>query len=733
MSSRSAQTVTSRAAELAQEQEELLAWRRRALTQQLPAAAFPAGTSAPSLAYLWASFFVVVAAVLGLTVNAHTGALPAIADSQRDIAIKLANGFEAEIHQETTVLDRILQSRGSLSQADLLVRAIADGNRVTGAAIVDMTTRKSVVAKGDAVPLDALPNPLPSGHPVAVTTADGPMLVYSAALDGTQSLLAVQPIFMRTLRLNPDAKHGIHLLTGDGKSSLLQGAHAIDVAHQAKVFDGLYGITSSKVREVIVDEWPDTRLIAAAAPVGRTGLVVVSLLTAPVAKGTTVTKGLLIGASLLAVALLSFLIMRKSLVRPVRELLNQAKEDASGATTRERRPLGVREAHRIAKALATTVGAEFPEGRRWRPSVTQGLALAAVIALLWPAAAVAMVWRSPDPQLPAQLVRDGETRAESAGFTLGHFLDDGLATVSRTSRLVKTDDLAATGHTLQRALADDDRLRALYLVDEKGEVLSKTGRQPLRTPVPVPGEVGIHLDDAIGRLPVVYAYNELPSGYAVIGEFDPDRLLGQIGRVKGRVRVVDSELRTLLDSRGYVAYQPLTGRLAREVAVEALPGVTVGRGAAADGHPELAAAVGMVEPASVAHLEWAVVVEQDVSGVRLPEMVEHRWLLLVAAVVVGIVLVTHMWQFYIFVVPLRRLAFFADKMSSGDLDHPVPPQRHDDIGAVAICLEICRQVRHTGSARFGGALRLRGEGPDRTTVLSLADRAVRSHSRSSKG
>ncbi|MEK8108259.1 hypothetical protein NKG94_31305 [Micromonospora sp. M12] len=45
-------------------------------------------------------------------------------------------------------------------------------------------------------------------------------------------------------------------------------------------------------------------------------------------------------------------------------------------------------------------------------------------------------------------------------------------------------------------------------------------------------------------------------------------------------------------------------------------------------------------PATVAHLEWAVVLEQDVAGLRLPAMVERRWTLLVAGAVVGIALLT---------------------------------------------------------------------------------------------
>ncbi|MEK8108256.1 hypothetical protein NKG94_31290 [Micromonospora sp. M12] len=57
----------------ASEHEQLVAWRRRALDQQLPAAAFPAGTSAPSLVYLWTTMFVVAMAILGFAVSAHRG------------------------------------------------------------------------------------------------------------------------------------------------------------------------------------------------------------------------------------------------------------------------------------------------------------------------------------------------------------------------------------------------------------------------------------------------------------------------------------------------------------------------------------------------------------------------------------------------------------------------------------------------------------------------------------
>ncbi|MEU6021172.1 HAMP domain-containing protein [Micromonospora sp. NPDC047134] len=699
------------------DQAQLVAWRRRALEQQLPAAAFPAGTNAPSLVYLLATMFVVVAAVLGFAVNAQHGALPAVVDSQRDIVAKLASSIRLDATARRDELTRMVQNRGESTDAELLNRLISGGRNISGALIMDAGTRQVITAKGTELPLELLPAELPIGSTLAVTNADGPLMVYGIALDETRVVLATQPLTMRNLRLNPDAGHGIHALTPDGTISLMQGANAVEAAHLPTIFEGLVEAGSRQSRQVVVKEWSDRRLLISSAPVGSSGLVIVSLLTTEVSTGTSVRKGLLLGLSLLAVGLLSFWIMRRSLFLPVRVLLSQAKADACGAITARRPKLRIREAHRIARALALTSGEQFPTDRRWRPTVLQGLSVALVIALLWPAAVVALGLRAPDPTVPVQLMRDEENRAEEASSALGNLLDGGLVTVSRTSYGFNVQDLEQAGRRLDRELDTDDRLRALYLVDRDGTVLASAGRRPLRTVEPLPGEIGIHLDRTVQRLPVVYAYNQMADGYSIVGEFDPDRLLGLVRRVSGRTYVVDAELRTVLDSEGFQAFQPLQGDLVREAAVEALPGGTVGRSRTAEGEPALVAAAGLSAPGTVAHLEWAVVIEQDTSGLRLPELVEQRWTLLMAGAAVGVVLLTHVWQLYIFVRPLRRLANVADRMSEGNVELPVPPQRHDDIGAIAMCLEICRQVRHTGSARFGGALRLRGAGADRTTVL----------------
>ncbi|MEU7975273.1 HAMP domain-containing protein [Micromonospora sp. NPDC049089] len=734
MSGRSAQYAPWQStAGPADDHEQLLAWRRRALDQQLPAASFPAGTSAPSLVYLWTTMFVVAMAILGFAVSAERGVLPAVVDSQRDVVSKLASSMQTEARSRATNLSRTVQDRGTTSDADLLTRLVGEGAGFTGAVIVETASRRPLAAKGAALPLDLLPPVLEVDRTIAATTADGPVLVYAVALDDTRAVLALQQVTMRNLRLNPDAGHGVHMIGPDGKSSLMQGASAVDAVHLPTVFAGLAGSDSPQSREVVVKEWTDRRLVVSSAPVGETGLVVVSLLAADVSAGTSGTKGVLLGLSLLLVTLLSFVLMRMSLVRPVRALLNQAKADACGVMTRRRPPMRIREAHRITRALALASGDQYPPDQRWRPTVLQGLTVAVVVAMLWPAAATLVALQAPDPTIPVQLVRDAESRAEEASNALGHLLDDGLTTVSRVSQGITSKDLGQADRTLDRELAAEQRLRALYLVDHDGKMVAGAGRKPLRTVAPLPGEVGIHLDDTAERLPLVYAFNQRADGFAVVGEFDPDRLLGLVRRVDGRVRVVDAELRTILDSEGFQAFQPLQGALARSVAVEVLPGSTVGRSTTEDGTPAMVAASGLTVPTTVAHLEWAVVLEQDVAGLRLPTMVERRWTLLVAGAVVGIALLTHLWQLYIFVRPLRRLSSFAERMADGTVDLPVPPQRHDDIGAIAMCLEICRQVRHTGSARFGGALRLRGAGADRTSVLARVRHAAGTRNRATKG
>ena len=707
---------------------EVLRWRRRALDQQLPAASFPAGAAAPSLVYFWAVLVVATAAVLGFAIHDQRGVAPAVQESQRDLMSKIARSMSLGVQQAVDEFDRFAgRVRGTAQPVDkaALAGLVGADGQWAGAAVLDAASKRPLAATGVALPVDQLAVLPPDGQTVPVMTADGLALVRAAALQPGQVLLALHPVTMRNLRLNPDAQHGVFTRLPDGRVVLMQGVSALPEGKLPEVFAHLAGLGSSQSRTVVVREWSDRQLVVSAAPVGDTGVTVASLLVAEVTDGTSLWRGLMLGSGVLLAGTVGFLLMRASLARPVAELLKQAKADACGAVTSRRRVLRMAEAYRIARGLAVSSYAALP-GKRWRPTVLQGLVVAAVVALLCPAVAVTLSLRPADYPVDRQLVADEESRAEAISTTLGNALDNGRQRVDQVAFANADTPADRMDAALRQALRDEHRLRAVYVVDAAGTVVRSAGREPLRAVGPLPGAGGLRIDPAIERLPLIYAYRVRADGGGVVGEFDTDYLVGLMRQADGRARVVDSTLRTVLDSEGYRAFQPLLGEALRAVAADALTGETAARSGDTDGDAVLVAGSAVQTPAPVAHLEWVVVVERNVSMLRLPQMLERRWTLLISAAFAGVVLLTLAWQHFIYVRPLRRLAAAADRVAAGDFEEPIAPQRHDDVGAIAMCLEICRQVRHTGSARFGGAVRLRGPEENYTAVLPLIPRQKRS-------
>ncbi|RZU75235.1 hypothetical protein EV384_3767 [Micromonospora kangleipakensis] len=705
-------------------QEQVVPWRRRALDQQLPTAGFPAGSGKPSLVFLWATMFLAAAIALGFAVNNQRGVPPAVVDSQRDNVSKVAASMRLTINHYVDGLDQRIATRSpSTPDPEFVKQVVGDGTEWNGAAIVETASRRQLATAGTGVPMQLLPPTLPVRDTFPITTPDGPALVRSIALDGQRTLLAAQPLDIDELRLNPSARQGIFLITPDGKSTLMQGVSAVPDVHLPVVFKGLAQSQSTEGHPIRVTEWLNKQLVVSSAPVGDTGATVATLLVADETGGTSTVHGFLLGLTLLAVTVPSFLLMRLALVSPVRSLLKRAKANACGEVPTKRYPLRVSESHRIARALAlTSANPSSATARRkrwrwqWRPTVTQGLVLATVVALLWPAAAVAYALNAPEPPIPSQLVKDEESRAEAASNVMGKALNNGLQTVTRLSQAAEAaPDPTQVGPQLKQEVADKHRFRALYQIDPNGAVVTTAGREPLRKE-PLHGETGLDLDGETARVPLVYAFRVAPNGVATVGEFDIDYLLGMLRAVDGQVRIVDDDLRTVFDSNGFRAFQPLEGT-ARVAAAEALKGGTVGMAKTPDGKPALIAAAGLTKPNPVAPLKWSLVVEQDLAGLRLPQSDGRRWTLLVAGATAGVVLLTQVWQYFVFARPLRRLATEADRISDGKVEEPISPQRHDDIGALAMCLEVCRQVRHTGSSRLGGASRLRGPEDDRTVVL----------------
>lgn len=693
--------------------DQLVTWRWRALSQQLPTAGFPAGSYAPALVYLWATMLVVVATALGFAIYDRDGVPAAVSESQQDLMLKVAHSLALTVTAADNTFDQTADSLRAGAAATPATIAGLTGETATswaGVAVLAPSTRKAVAASGEALPLDLLPGGALAEGNTAVMTVDGPAVIRVVLIGEDRALVGTQPLRLRNLRLNPDAQHGVYVLTPDGKNYLAQGVDAIPASHRGELFKGVPGLRSSRSETIRVDEWTDRALVVSAAPVADTGFVVASVVVAGIASGTSLLHALVLVLAVALTAAGAYALMRAALVNPLRQLLHQAKLDACGAVTKTRRSLRIAETYRVAQALAVSAETRI-RAKRWRPTTLHGLAAAAVVALLGPAFAVVAALTQPGTTVPVQLNRDEESRAEAIGNTLGNALNSGLQTVARLARGQESGEAA-----LKTALRDNHRLRGTYLIEPDGTVDASAGRPSLRTRQPVPGQSGVVLDPAVSRLPVVYAYQVRPDGKAFVAEYDIDYLIGLMRGADGRAVVADPDLRTILDSEGYRAFQPLGDPTLRGAAVAALGGETISRSTDLDGRPALVAGTALNHP-SVAHLEWVVVLDRDAASLQLPSMLERRWTLLMAAAAIFILVVTLVWQYFIFVRPLRRLASVSDRIVGGDFDEPVTPQRHDDVGAIAMCLEICRQVRHTGSARFGGAVRLRGTAANFTAVL----------------
>jgi HAMP domain-containing protein len=468
---------------------------------------------------------------------------------------------------------------------------------------------------------------------------------------------------------------------------------------------------------VTVQGGPDSggkALLITGRQIGDTGLVVLSTIREPLISGGSPRQGLRPAALLALVALIGLAWTWLALVRPMRRLVDQAKADASGQLGT---PAILRAPAEMARISASLAGAA---ARRRGLPVLAHLVVICALGTVWSAGMVLYYGCQP-VSTPAQVLSDEAARIESTNHALGTSLITGLDEITDLHGQVSTKNLEAARSTFARLISRGRRFRGVYLVDGTGKTVLSVGREALRRPGLLPGEGGIRLDTVAGRMPVIYAYQAKIGGTAVVGEFDVEYLTGVLRAMGGEVKVVDSGLRTILDSEGYVAFEELSGSGLRGAAMVSLAGETSARVIHVQGSQiggkRLVAGASMNELAPVAHLEWVTLSERQLTSLDLPATMRYRAATLAAGVVTAIMLFTLGWQYFVLVRPLRALARQAGSISRGELDHPILMRRHDEIGAVAACLEVVRQAAQHGEFRLGGAVRLRGKGDDFTAVI----------------
>jgi HAMP domain-containing protein len=345
------------------------------------------------------------------------------------------------------------------------------------------------------------------------------------------------------------------------------------------------------------------------------------------------------------------------------------------------------------------------------------LAATAMVAV-W-AVGTAIAYGSGAHTVPIQVVGDTGNQIESVSIALSDLLDSGRSQLARVAARTGpgTDGLRSA---LDRLSDEDSRYRSLYLADAAGQPHLTVGRKPLRKHRPLPAGSGVELDNDTGRIPVIYAHTPTLDGRNLVAEFDVAFLGRMLERIDGHVRVVDTSLRTVLDTEGYRAFQPIPPGASRAALDRGAGQTQAGILTAAGGpNPVLVASTPLVAPASTTHLKWTVVAERPVSDLRLPPNQLRRAALLAAGAAIVVAVLALGWHYLVLLRPLRQLAVAADRLARGDTTTVISPQRPDEIGAIAACLEICRQVRVDGERRLGGASRLRGDDIDSTNEIPL--------------
>jgi hypothetical protein len=226
-----------------------------------------------------------------------------------------------------------------------------------------------------------------------------------------------------------------------------------------------------------------------------------------------------------------------------------------------------------------------------------------------------------------------------------------------------------------------------------GNVEVESGRAPLRQTGRTSGEAGLHQQNTAGRVPVVYASAPLPGSRRVlIGELDVVKLSAVLRKPGGVGRLVDGGLRTVAATVGFRAHESIEEEPVRRNVSRALRGVLEPSVEKVGGRTSVVASAPIRGSRATSELQWAIVIQQPAGDMPLPgnDIRHSAWLAALVAAVTALGLLG--WHLLVLVLPLRRVAASADRLAEGDTSTVIYPQRPDEIGTLARCLELCRQA-----------------------------------------
>ncbi|MFJ1767129.1 HAMP domain-containing protein [Amycolatopsis sp. NPDC088138] len=689
------------------------------LRERLPEAGFPRGVGVPSAAALVAAFLVACFCALGFgTLPVFDGGAPGVPP-----------GVVAAQRRDAETLAKTVATSATATAHDLRLAAGSpafddpDDNRLLtslgavypswrGVALIDGASRALLAAHGEPVALDSL-----SGVDLgrltvrpAARPGDVPLVLSAVPLDGAR---AGQVLVVSTaLRLaSPSAPRHLRLVAAGGT---VLGSTGADVPAEVRpLLDTAGRAPGSGALTGAVSPGPNpTAPVVAYAPVGTgataggLGLAVVTLTWLPADPPPAPWPALTAAAALLALAVGGTFLLRRGLVAPIRRLRADALAVASGDHVTRVRPSRLAEVRRTAAALETcrrrlrgdagtellaptprqTAKVPSAAAKTTRRGVPARLLVGLVtVALLGWSAAVFCTLGQQRADVPAALVAEQGLRLDRSADALRSGLTGSLAELRAAAQL--TSGQAGEMQPMVDRLSADPAFRSVYVTDTAGTAQQRAGREPLRDG-PRPQGDGLRQHNTSGRVPVVYAYAGLVGGHTLVGELDVTRLVAPLQAAGSRVRVVDDGDRTIADTRGYLAFDRLGDPALLAATAAARAGQAPGR---VDGRTLVTARL-FARTGTAASLNWVVVAEQP-AGADGSVREGARAAALVTAV---LALLLCGWHELIVVRPLRRVAATAELVAAGGAAEPGYPQRQDEIGTVASCVELCRLELHKG-------------------------------------
>ncbi|MEV8610031.1 HAMP domain-containing protein [Amycolatopsis sp. NPDC051373] len=669
-------------------------------------------------------------AVSGEVAADQQRATTALAQSAATSAASVAD--DLQIAASSGVFDTV-------DDAALLTRLGETYPEWRGTVLYDRAKNKVLAAHGEPVPVETLRGVAVvklTLRPVA-RSGDAPLVLTAFPLGGARAgrLLVVSAALRETTGdLDKAARQQVRLVTTEGAvlhslgtavpkqdtaaQELLTRAASAAAAGQSGVLTGDAGGDPGRPVAPVVSYAP----VTSAEIGGSLGLSVVSLSRVPVDPVPARWPGLIPAAALLGLALAGFVLLRRAVVAPVRRLRTDALAIAAGVLAERVRQSRIREVNRVTTAFECYQA----KLRRRKPAASVKPFLSAQLVLVlvslallgWSGAVAATLGRQHAEVSPALLSEHGVRVARSAD-NLRRSLVEGLTDLRSLARLAAGKQPDQVRGMLGQLADSESRFRSVYVADAQGGVVLQAGRESLREPGKLPAGEGLHQHNTSGRVPVVYAFTPLPgSANTLVGEYDVPRMAELLGSAGGRLRVVDEGKRTIADTEGYLAFAPLTD----PTLIKNVDAARSGKDARETTSAALVAAQRLATDGTTASLKWVVVAEQPVGSLGLADNTVRDGARVAALLVAVVALLLFGWHLLIVVRPLRRVGDAAVRIADGDTGDVVYPQRHDEIGTIASCVEICRQALADGADRLGEVRRPAGAATDKTELFQRVRR-----------